>query len=198
MQLALYPTGTSTVNDAPLTRMYISEEETLYDAGQLYNKLRSTVVAEYPLASLLLPRWSLGSYISQSQLASLLGVGTEATSLQDVTEFQLDAKGLQRVQPESARDGYLYFQLNTGSAGADAPVLVVGFQKDKFFDDAIPVELQLTIPAHDVTIRLSGTVSARTVSLTAPTSRMKDDDIQTLVQIRETIQSVLQFVQNAS
>ena len=33
------------VNDAPLTRMYISEEETLYDAGQLYNKLRSTVVA---------------------------------------------------------------------------------------------------------------------------------------------------------
>lgn len=147
---------------------------------------------------LLIPDWSLGSYISQSQLASLLGVGTEATSLQDVTEFQLDAKGLQRVQPESARDGYLYFQLNTGSAGADAPVLVVGFQKDKFFDDAIPVELQLTIPAHDVTIRLSGTVSARTVSLTAPTSRMKDDDIQTLVQIRETIQSVLQFVQNAS
>lgn len=133
-----------------------------------------------------------------SQLASLLGVDTEATSLQDVTEFQLDAKGLQRVQPESARDGYLYFQLNTGSAGTDAPVLVVGFQKDKFFDDAIPVELQLTIPAHDVTIRLSGTVSARTVSLTAPTSRMKDDDIQTLVQIRETIQSVLQFVQNAS
>ena len=54
VQLALYPTGTSTVNDAPLTRMYISEEETLYDAGQLYNKLRSTVVAEYPLASLLL------------------------------------------------------------------------------------------------------------------------------------------------
>ena len=64
VQLALYPTGTSTVNDAPLTRMYISEEETLYDAGQLYNKLRSTVVAEYPLASLLLPGWSLGSYIS--------------------------------------------------------------------------------------------------------------------------------------
>lgn len=73
VQLALYPTGTSTVNDAPLTRMYISEEETLYDAGQLYNKLRSTVVAEYPLASLLLPGWSLGSYISQDQLADPAG-----------------------------------------------------------------------------------------------------------------------------
>lgn len=184
----------------PLTRVYVSSDETLYDVGQLYRNVRTSITDAYPLAGLLIPDWSLGSYISQSQLASLLGVGTEATSLQDVTEFQLDAKGLQRVQPENARDGYLYFQLNTGtgSAGADAPVLVVGFQKDKFFDDAIPVELQLTIPAHDVTIRLSGTVSARTVSLTAPTSRMKDDDIQTLVQIRETIQSVLQFVQNAS
>ena len=78
VQLALYPTGTSTVNDAPLTRVYISEEETLYDAGQLYNKLRSTVVAEYPLASLLLPGWSLGSYISQDQLAALLGVDPAA------------------------------------------------------------------------------------------------------------------------
>ena len=34
----------------------------------------------YPLASLLLPDWSLGSYISQAQLASLLGVDTTATS----------------------------------------------------------------------------------------------------------------------
>ena len=62
--------------------MYISEEETLYDAGQLYNKLRSTVVAEHPLASLLLPGWSLGSYISQDQLANSAGVDLTATSLQ--------------------------------------------------------------------------------------------------------------------
>ena len=95
VQLALYPTGTSTVNDAPLTRMYISEEETLYDAGQLYNKLRSTVVAEYPLASLLLPGWSLGSYISQDQLATLLGVDPAATGLQQVNDFQLDLKTAQ-------------------------------------------------------------------------------------------------------
>ncbi len=41
-------------------------------------------------------------------------------------------------------------------------------------------------------------MSAQTVVLTAPTSRMKDEDIQTLVQIRDTIQSVLQFVQTAA
>ena len=169
----------------PLTRVYISSSETLYDVG-------------YPLASLLLPDWSLGSYISQAQLASLLGVDTTATSLQDMTEFELPQKKLQRVQPEGAKDGYLYFQLDTGDASANAPVLVIGLEKSRFFADAIPVHILLTIPEHGVSIQLTGTVSAQTVVLTAPTSRMKDEDIQTLVQIRDTIQSVLQFVQTAA
>lgn len=179
----------------PLTRVYISSSETLYDVGQLYKNIRSSITGSYPLASLLLPDWSLGSYISQAQLASLLGVDTTATSLQDMTEFELPQKKLQRVQPENAKDGYLYFQLDTGDASANAPVLVIGLEN---FADAIPVHILLTIPEHGVSIQLTGTVSAQTVVLTAPTSRMKDEDIQTLVQIRDTIQSVLQFVQTAA
>ena len=182
----------------PLTRVYISSSETLYDVGQLYKNIRSSITGSYPLASLLLPDWSLGSYISQAQLASLLGVDTTATSLQDMTEFELPQKKLQRVQPENAKDGYLYFQLDTGDARANAPVLVIGLEKSRFFADAIPVHILLTIPEHGVSIQLTGTVSAQTVVLTAPTSRMKDEDIQTLVQIRDTIQSVLQFVQTAA
>ena len=169
----------------PLTRVYISRSETLYDAGQLYKNIRSSITGSYPLASLLLPDWSLGSYISQAQLASLLGVDTTATSLQDMTEFELPQKKLQRVQPENAKDGYLYFQLDTGDASTNAPVLVIGLEKSRFFADAIPVHILLTIPEHGVSIQLTGTVSAQTVVLTAPTSRMKDEDIQTLVQIRE-------------
>ena len=176
----------------------ISSSETLYDVGQLYKNIRSSITSSYPLASLLLPDWSLGSYISQAQLASLLGVDTTATSLQDMTEFELPQKKLQRVQPENAKDGYLYFQLDTGDASANAPVLVIGLEKSRFFADAIPVHILLTIPEHGVSIQLTGTVSAQTVVLTAPTSRMKDEDIQTLVQIRDTIQSVLQFVQTAA
>ena len=181
----------------PLTRVWVSGSETLYDAGQLYRNLRTSITNAYPLAGLLIPDWNLGNYISQSQLASLLGVDAAATSLQDVTDFQLDAKSLQRVTPDDAKDGYLYFQLTAGSAGANAPVLVLGLEKSQFFADAIPLEIRLSIPEHGVSIRLSGTVSAETVVLSAPTSRMKDEDIQTLVQIRETIQSVLQFVQTA-
>ena len=181
----------------PLTRVWVSGSETLYDAGQLYRNLRTSITSAYPLAGLLIPDWNLGNYISQSQLASLLGVDAVATSLQDVTDFQLDVKNLQRVTPDDAKDGYLYFQLTAGSAGANGPVLVLGLEKSQFFADAIPVEIRLSIPEHGVSIRLSGTVSAETVVLSAPTSRMKDEDIQTLVQIRETIQSVLQFVQTA-
>ena len=181
---------------SPLTRVYISGSETLYDVGQLYKNIRTSITTTYPLAALLMPEWGLGSYISQAQLASLLGVDAGATSLQDVS--QPDWKRLQKVQPENAKDGYLYFQLDTGDPGADAPELIVGFEKSQFFADAIPVHILLNIPEHGVSIQLSGTVSAENVVLTAPTSRMKDEDIQTLVQIRETIESVLQFVQTAS
>ena len=178
--------------------MYVSGSETLYDVGQLYKNIRSSITDSYPLASFLMPDWTLGNYISQAQLASLLGVGTEATSLQDMTEFELPQKKPQRVQPEGALDGYLYYQLDTGDTSASAPVLVIGFEKSKFFEDSLPVHILLTIPEHQVRIQLTGTVSAQTVVLTAPTSRMKDEDIQTLVQIRDTIQSVLQFVQSTA
>ena len=50
--------------------MYISSSETLYDVGQLYKISALSITGSYPLASLA-PDWSLGSYISQAQLASL-------------------------------------------------------------------------------------------------------------------------------
>ena len=182
----------------PLTRVYVSSSETLYDVGQLYQNIRSSITGTYPLAGLLMPDWSLGNYISQAQLASLLGVGSEATSLQDMTEFELPQKKPQRVHPEGAKDGYLYYQLSTGDASSSAPTLIVGFEKSKFFADAIPVHILLAIPEHGIRAQLTGSVSAQTVVLSAPASRMKDEDIQTLVQIRDTIQSVLQFVQTAA
>ena len=199
VQLALYPTGTSTVNDAPLTRMYISEEETLYDAGQLYNKLRSTVVAEYPLASLLLPGWSLGSYISQDQLATLLGVDPTATSLQQVNDFQLDLKQLKTVQPANAKEGYLYLQLPNLAAGEDAPQLILGIEKQGLLKTLSPkVHILLDVPAHHIHAELSGTVTAVQTEVTAPTSRMQDSDVESLVQLRKTIESIVQFVQTAA
>ena len=199
LQLALYPTGTRADSDAPLTRVYISEEETLYDAGQLYTRLRNTVTEQYPLAGLLLPGWSLGSYISQTQLAALLGVDTTATSLQQVNDFALDLKNLQKVQPDNARDGYLYFQLQSPDAAADAPQLILGVEKQGLLQTNSPnVHILLDVPAHHIHVELTGTVTAAQTVVTAPTSRMEDTDIDNLVQLRQTIESIVQFVQTAA
>lgn len=181
------------------TRVYIDAKETLYDAGQLYTYLRNEVVSAAPLAGLVLPGWSMGSYISQTQLASLLGVDDTATSLQSMNDFQLDLKKIKKVQPENAKAGYLYFRLETDDTAADFPVLTLGVEKSGLLRAASPaVHILLDIPAHGIHTELTGTVTPAAPTLTAPTSRMQDSDIASLVQLRQTVESVVQFVQGAA
>lgn len=181
------------------TRVYIDAKETLYDAGQLYTYLRNEVVSAAPLAGLVLPGWSMGSYISQTQLASLLGVDDTATSLQSMNDFQLDLKKIKKVQPENAKEGYLYFRLETDDTAADSPVLTLGVEKSGLLRAASPaVHILLDIPAHGIHTELTGTVTPAAPTLTAPTSRMQDSDIASLVQLRQTVESVVQFVQGAA
>lgn len=181
------------------TRVYIDAKETLYDAGQLYTYLRNEVVSAAPLAGLVLPGWSMGSYISQTQLASLLGVDDTATSLQSMNDFQLDLKKIKKVQPENAKEGYLYFRLETDDTAADSPVLTLGVEKSGLLRAASPaVHILLDIPAHGIHTELTGTVTPAAPTLTTPTSRMQDSDIASLVQLRQTVESVVQFVQGAA
>ena len=197
LQLELYPKVSG--SSQPLTRLYISKDETLYDAGQLYRTLCSSITASYPLAGVLIPDWSLGSYISQTQLASLLGVDDNATSLQSMNEFQLDLKKIKKVQPQNAKEGYLYFQMETDDTSADAPVLTLGVEKSGLLRSSSPaVHILLDIPAHGIHTELTGTVTPAAPTLVAPTSRMRDSDIASLVQLRQTIESVVQFVQGAA
>lgn len=190
---------TSQKNGSAFTRVYIDANETLYDAGQLYTYLRGEIVAAAPLAGLVLPNWSMGSYISQTQLASLLGVDDTATSLQSMNDFQLDLKKIKKVQPENAKEGYLYFRLETDDTAADAPVLTLGVEKSGLLRAASPaVHILLDIPAHGIHTELTGTVTPAAPTLTAPTSRMQDSDIASLVQLRQTVESVVQFVQGVA
>ncbi len=190
---------TAVIPASPLSRVYIGPEETLFDVGQLYRNIRMAVVDQYPLSSLLLPDWTLGSYLSQEQLASVLGVESDTVALQDMTGFSLDLKTLRLVQPKNARDGYLYFRLQNDSGDPNAPVLVCGVAKKGLLtSDTHPAHLLLDIPEHGVHMELTGTVTAAKTVLSAPTSRMSDEDIATLVKLRETIESVVQFVQQAS
>ena len=60
------------------------------------------------------------------------------------------------------------------------------------------VHILLDIPAHGIHTELTGTVTPAAPTLTAPTSRMQDSDIASLVQLRQTVESVVQFVQGAA
>lgn len=181
---------------APFTRVYIDQNETLYDAGQLYSVLRSGIVDAYPLAGLVLPSWSLGNYISQTQLATVLGVELQSVELQDMTGFSLVLGALQKVTPDNAMDGYTYYQFP--AVDASSPILTVGLPLKSLFENSMPLHVLLRIPEHEVNLELTGTLTAADTVVVAPTSRMSDEDIASFVQIRETLESFSQFIQSLS
>ena len=86
LQLYLYSSTartTETSGDNFFTDIYIDADQTLFNAGQLYRTLRQSVASRYPLAGALLPDWTLGSYISQNQLAQVLAAAGEGNARGD-------------------------------------------------------------------------------------------------------------------
>lgn len=174
---------------APLTRLYIDQNETLFDAGQVYRTARGSLVARAPLADVLLPKWNLGDYISQTQLATLLGVPIAEVEMQEFSQFSLLPAALKRVEPAQAKKGYTYFQLQTDQP--NAPTLTLGLPLGELFAESTPLHVLILHPAHNAALELDGSLSAATPILTPPTSRMKDDDIAVFAQIRQTLQDVI-------
>lgn len=185
---------TSQKSGTAFTRVYIDANETLYDAGQLYTYLRNEVVSAVPLAGLVLPSWSMGNYISQTQLASLLGVELSSVEMQDMTSLTLALGALQKVSPSGALDGYNYYQLPAG--GTDL-TCIVGLPMKELFAKTTPLHILLTIPEHEVTISLSGTVTAAETAVVAPSSRMSDADVDNFVQLRQSLEKFAEVLQKA-
>lgn len=181
--------------DEPFTRVYIDSDETLYDVGQLYETARQAIISAYPIASALLPEWSLGNYISQTQLSTLLGVDTSKVEMQEMADFALILTALKRVEPTDALEGCTYFRLEIPNAEQDSPELIIGVPLSGLFNDEIPLHILLTIPQHSAKIELLGTLSAADSTIISPTSRMQDEDIEVFAQIRQTVEELLQFVQ---
>ena len=151
--------------------------------------------AAAPLAGLVLPNWSMGSYISQTQLASLLGVELSAVEMQDMTNLTLGLGALQKVTPAGALDGYTYYQLPTGETDLTC---IVGLPLKELFSGTTPLHILLTIPEHEVRISLSGTVTAAETAVVAPTSRMSDADVDNFVQLRQALEKFAEVLQKAA
>ena len=100
------------------------------------------------------------------------------------------------VQTEYDTQGFTYFQLP--AEGANAPTVVLGLPlKSLLFDDTIPVDVHVEIPAHGVNAALSGTLEAGVNSLSAPVSVISDSDIDSIVQLRERLEQFADLINTA-
>ena len=177
----------------PFTRVYIDQNETLYDVRQVYDTVCKAVSDASSLAAAFLPSWELGDYISQTQLAAVLGVDLGEVSMQDMSNFTLVLAALKRVEPEHALAGYTYFALPVAEDGTS---LTLGLPLKQLFDQTTQLHIMLSIPTHGVDVELKGTLTAAETVVTAPTSRMKDEDIDRFVQIRQSIEGLLQTLES--
>ena len=198
LQLYLYSRDaatTETSGDNFFTDVYIDADQTLFNAGKLYRTLRDSVVSSYPLVGTFFPEWSLPNYVSQAQLAQMLGVPDSQVAMQDMSGYTLKLDPKWIVHPDSDPQGFTYFQFP--SEGVGSPTLVLGLPlKSLLFDDSIPVDIHLEIPAHDVSVTLTGSVAPVVNNLSAPTDLIQDSDIASFVQLRQTLEQIAQLVQS--
>lgn len=198
LQLYLYSRDaatTETSGDNFFTDVYIDADQTLFNAGKLYRTLRDSVVSSYPLVGTFFPEWSLPNYVSQAQLAQMLGVPDSQVAMQDMSGYTLKLDPKWIVHPDYDTQGFTYFQFP--SEGVGSPTLVLGLPlKSLLFDDSIPVDIHLEIPAHDVSVTLTGSVAPVVNSFSAPTDLIQDSDIASFVQLRQTLEQIARLVQN--
>ncbi len=194
LQLSFYQLNEDdSVKTSPFTRVYIDSEETLFDIGQLYTVLRQAVTDKLSIASVLLPEWSLGDYISQTQASAVLGVETNKVELRALSGFTLSLKGLKT----------LLLPHGTATATISSPPQPTARPSCLAFDGrslskTTPIHVLLTLPDHNVHIQLTGTVTSAKTVLSPPASRMSGEDIATLAQIRQSIESVWKMIQSAT
>lgn len=144
----------------------------------------------------VLPRVVAPNYVSQAQLAQMLGVPDSQVAMQDMSGYTLKLDPKWIVHPDYDSQGFTYFQFPSWRA-VGSPTLVLGLSlKSLLFDDSIPVDIHLEIPAHDVSVTLTGSVAPVVNSLSAPTDLIQDSDIASFVQLRQTLEQIAQLVQS--
>ena len=125
----------------------------------------------------------------------MLGVPDSQVAMQDMSGYTLKLDPKWIVHPDYDPQGFTYFQFP--SEGVGSPTLVLGLSlKSLLFDDSIPVDIHLEIPAHDVSVTLTGSVAPVVNSLSAPTDFIQDSDIASFVQLRQTLEQIAQLVQS--
>ena len=196
LQLSSYQLNEDdSVKTSPFTRVYIDSEETLFDIGQLYTVLRQAVTDKLSIASVLLPEWSLGDYISQTQASAVLGVETNKVELQELSGFTLSLKGLKKSL-SFCRTGRLPLLSVPRRSRRHDPRAWLFDGRSLLEDHAHPCVADPPGPQRPHPAHRHGDFCQD--GALSPASRMSGEDIATLAQIRQSIESVWKMIQSAT
>lgn len=180
--------------DQAFTDLYVKDGLVYLNVRQIYRTLLSGLSAQYPVITSLIPDWGLGDYITQTQLARLLGAEPAVAEMEQYSAAAFAPGQMQRVRPEGALDGYLYFApQDTGSAE-----IVIGFPPRSLFAEFFTCHVLVELPGQGLHFELTGRALPGDYDIEAPASVMQDGDIDALAAIFDAVRSILAFVRQLS
>lgn len=181
-------------SDQAFTDLYVKDGQVYLNVRQIYRTLLSGLSVQYPVIASLIPDWGLGDYITQTQLARLLGAEPAVSEMENYSAASFAPGRMRRVRPEGAREGYLYFApQDTGDAE-----IVIGFPLRSLWSESFSCHVLVDLPSQGLHFELTGRALPGDYSIQAPASVMQDEDIDALAAIFDAVRSILAFVRQLS
>lgn len=187
LSLSWYADG----KEEPFTDIYLKDGKVLLNIHQIYRTFLSGLSAKYPLIGSLIPDWTLGDYISQDQLATLMGRQPAVSEMENYSVSAFSPFSLERVHPENALDGYLYFTPKQTQGDA---VVTIGFPIQSLWTEFFRCQVLIDVPSQGLHLELTGKALPGDYDIQLPDSVMKDEDIAALSEIIQAVRSLVKLV----
>ena len=179
-------------SEEAFTDLVAADGQVYLNVRQIYRTFLSGLNARYPIAASLIPDWGLGDYITQTQLARLLGAEPAAAGLAGYSVSAFSPGQLKRAEPADGLDGYLYFTPKQPLEGAE---VTVGFPLRSLWADFFTCHVLVDLPAQGLHFELTGRALPYENAIAAPASVMRDEDIAALADIFAAVRSLAALVQ---
>ncbi len=192
LHVELYAAG----KEEPFTDLYLEDGQALLNVRQIYRSFLAGLTQNFAFVSSLIPDWTRGDYVSQAQLATLLGTEPAVAETGSISQALFLLPYTQRVHPENGLDGYLYF--SPGAIGESGTTLTVGLPLQSLWSEYFRCQILIDIPSSGLHVELTGRALPGEYGIELPGSRMRDEDIAVLADIWQAVQAIVSLVKNGA
>lgn len=187
LYLAWYAAG----QEQSFTDIYVQDGTVLLNIRQIYRTFLSGLTAKYPLIGSLVPDWTLGDYITQNQLETLLGKEPAVSEMERYSVSAFSPSDLEQVHPKNGMEGYLYF--TPKQSWGDATV-IIGFPIQSLWTEFFRCQVLVDLPSQGLHLEMNGKALPGDYEIHMPSSVMQDEDINALANIIQAVRSIIQLV----